>query len=631
MQATAAPTPALARELDDQMRTQERQLVVVRLSVVALGVAFLLVFGEPIAGRFALIGVLAGVAAYSLLIPLLMRRLPALPVAVAGVVLDMLAVSAVVWLATNVPDAYLFYSLVILGIAVRFGMVASVVAALAMSALYVAIEIAHTGLEATQGPVLPVRVLYLVIFGVVAGLFSQIIRRRAAENAVLQQRLQADEGERERARERELLSRLARDFGSSLERDATHRAIASGSAGLLGDATLLLTAEPEGGRLVAAAADGRDRELAERWRALLDARRVRLGEGAVGRAAQRGIAILEPARDDGPDADAVREVGADWILATPIQAGGRVLGVLATVGRGGREPDERLRRLADALADRAGPALQNAILWSDLQERVAREQYAQRIKDDFLSVVSHELRTPLTSIQGYSQLLEARLRGERGASKEMRHVRVILSQVTRMRRLVDDLLDVNRIDRRGGVSIEPVPFDLAELLREAVNRVRRMEPEREVTLDAPETIAVTLDRERMDQVLGNLLDNAVKYSPDGGPVRVLASVSGHEVEVRVTDVGIGIPPEQRDQVFERFYQADDGQSRRRFGGLGLGLAISRAIVEAHGGGIRVAPNDEDGRGSVFSFRVPLIATAADGVAADDADAIPPFVRGRTAP
>ncbi|MGI8930072.1 MAG: sensor histidine kinase, partial [Candidatus Limnocylindria bacterium] len=264
----------------------------------------------------------------------------------------------------------------------------------------------------------------------------------------------------------------------------------------------------------------------------------------------------------------------------------------------------------------------------DLQDRVEREQHAQRAKDDFLSVVSHELRTPLTSIQGYSQLLEARLRSaERDESKELAHVRVILSQVTRMRRLVDDLLDVNSIDRHGGVRIEPVDFDLADVLRDAVARVAREQPEREITLNAPVNLPVHLDRERVDQVLSNLIENAVKYSPEGGPIRVAAIDHPHEVEVRVSDNGLGIPADQREHIFERFYQVDDGPGRgRRFGGLGLGLAISRAIVEGHGGRIWTEVNAEAGRGSVFAFRMPRAAEPAD-LNLNGSDEPPPFVTG----
>jgi signal transduction histidine kinase len=241
--------------------------------------------------------------------------------------------------------------------------------------------------------------------------------------------------------------------------------------------------------------------------------------------------------------------------------------------------------------------------------------------------VSHELRTPLTSIQGYSQLLEARLREAR-SSKELRHVRVILSQVQRMRRLVDDLLDVNRIDRSGGVSIEPVDFDLVELLRDAVSRFTRAEPERDIALTSPESLPVHLDRERIDQVVSNLLENALKYSPDGGPIRVVARAHRHEVEVGVSDCGMGIPAAHREHVFERFYQADDGQGRRRFGGLGLGLAISRAITEAHGGRIWAAANDEAGRGSVISFRVPRTASPREAGAVGDGEQPPEFLKRR---
>ena len=282
--------------------------------------------------------------------------------------------------------------------------------------------------------------------------------------------------------------------------------------------------------------------------------------------------------------------------------------------------------MAEAVAERAGPALQNAQLWSDLQERMAREQAAQRIKDDFLSIVSHELRTPLTSIQGYSQLLEGRLRVERdGESKEMAHLRVIRSQVGRMRRLVDDLLDVSRIDRRGGVSIETTDFDLADEVRDAVARVRREHRDREIEVRAPDGLGVHADRDRLDQVMSNLLENAIKYSPDGGPIAVVVEGRGGEVEVRVADEGLGIPDEHRENVFERFYQADGEAGRRRFGGLGLGLYISRAIIDAHGGRIWAAANLDAGRGSVFGFRIPRVAMPLTPVGIAPTGEPPPFV------
>ena len=281
-------------------------------------------------------------------------------------------------------------------------------------------------------------------------------------------------------------------------------------------------------------------------------------------------------------------LGLTSLLAVPILWRGTLRGVLASGSTSGPRLGEGELRLAVAIAERAAPALDNASLWADLQEQVRREQRAQRIKDDFLSIVSHELRTPLTSIQGYAQLLEARMRDSAGA-KELSQMRVIRSQVMRMRRLVDDLLDVSRIDRRGGVSVEPEPMDLAEEIREAAARTGRDHPSRTITVEAPEALPIVADRDRIGQVLTNLLDNAIKYSPDGGDVTVRANASPTNVEVAVLDEGVGISPDQADAVFERFFQADEDRGGRRFGGLGLGLYITRAIIQTHGGEIRAQP------------------------------------------
>jgi signal transduction histidine kinase len=617
----------LERHLENQMRAQERQLVWVRLGMVLLAALFLLIFAPRVEARPILFGLLGVVALSTLAIPWLLTRFPAREVGIVSTALDMTAVTVAVYVASDAIDAYLFYGLVILGAALRFGLGASIWSSVVMSGLYVAVVLAGMADDAAVPGLLPVRVAYLLGIGLVAGLFSRIVIARAAENARLQLRLAEEERDRQRIEEREVLSRLGRDFGASLDREATARTIVSGAAPLLGDATLVLMVDDADRRLTPVAHGGTDEALAERWRTFLADRRPRVGEGIAGGVAAT-VAAVHGSRDAvaAGDPDGVAALGFGWVLAVPILAGGRLLGVLATAGRQGVAPDERLRRMAEAVAERAGPALQNAQLWSDLQDRMSREQAAQRIKDDFLSIVSHELRTPLTSIQGYSQLLEGRLRGERaGESKELAHLRVIRSQVGRMRRLVDDLLDVSRIDRRGGVSIETVDFDLAVELRDAVSRVRRENRDRDISLAAPESLTIHADRDRIDQVLSNLLENAVKYSPDGGPIAVTAERRGGEVEVRVADSGLGIPAEHRENVFERFYQADGDAGRRRFGGLGLGLYISRAIIDAHGGRIWAAPNAEAGQGSVFGFRVPRVAMPVTPVGIAPTGEPPPFV------
>ncbi len=616
----------LKSHLENQMRAQERQLVWVRLGMVLVAALFLLIFEPSLASRPILFALLGVVALSILAIPWLLTRFPAREVGIVSTALDMAAVTVAVYFAGDTIDAHLFYGLVILGTALRFGLGASVWSSLVMSGLYVAVVLIGPPDEAVRSQ-LPVRVAYLVGIGVVAGLFSRVVIQRAMDNARLQQRLAEDERDRERVVERELLSRLGRDFAASLDREATSRAIADGAATVLGDATLVLMIEDAERRMLPVAAGGTDGDLAARWEAHVAERRPRVGEGIIGGVAATVASVdgnRELAAAGDPDGLAALDLG--WILAVPILAGGRLLGVLASAGRDGTAPSEQIRRMAEAVAERAGPALQNAQLWSDLQERMSREQAAQRIKDDFLSIVSHELRTPLTSIQGYSQLLEGRLRTDRdGESKEMAHLRVIRSQVGRMRRLVDDLLDVSRIDRRGGVSIETVDFDLAAQVREAVARVRRENRDREIEVTAPEALGVHADQDRIDQVLSNLLENAVKYSPDGGPIAVTVERRGGEVEVRVADAGVGIPAEHRENVFERFYQADDDAGRRRFGGLGLGLYISRAIIDAHGGRIWAAANADAGHGSIFGFRIPRVAMPLTPVSVAPTGEPPPFV------
>jgi two-component system sensor histidine kinase KdpD len=318
-------------------------------------------------------------------------------------------------------------------------------------------------------------------------------------------------------------------------------------------------------------------------------------------------------------------LGLRSLLAVPIVGRGQVRGVLVAGSIGGAPVAEGERRLAEAIAERAAPALENAALWADLQEQVAREQEARRVKDDFLSIVSHELRTPLTSITGYAQLLERRLRDHTGDPRELEQLRIIRDQSGRMRRLVEDLLDVSRIDRRGGVTVETEPFDLAAELEAVAARTRRAFKDRTVEVDAPAGLTLTADRDRIGQVLTNLADNAAKYSPPDEPITLRAHREGDDVEIRVVDRGIGIPDELRERVFDLFVQVEGSATPRRFGGLGLGLYICRGIVEAHGGAIRAEPNSAAGRGTVMVVRLPVTARVAPPPSQPEPGEPPPFV------
>ena len=633
MEPTGGRLPDLEVHLERQMRSQERQLAVVRATIAGAALVAVVLLRDQLTSFPWLLGLAVAVLVYTGGILLLVGRFPAREVGIVATVLDMVVVTLAIYFEPGALDGFLFYLPVMLGVALRYGLAASVWASLVIGFMYASVVLLVAGEDSPARELLPIRVLYVVGLGLAAGLFARVAIGRATENAQLQQRLADEERERLRRQEAELLSQLAREFGNSLERKETTGAVVRAAAPLLGDLTWLLLVEradpvdPASLRLVLAEAGGSDDALAERLRQHLSGRQLRLGEGVTGGVAATVTPMLaaQPLRAETGDPDGVSTLGLASLLAVPIVWRGTVRGVLASASTVSPQLGEGELRLAIAIAERAAPALDNAALWADLQEQVRREQRAQRIKDDFLSIVSHELRTPLTSIQGYAQLLEARMR-DSSTEKELSQMRVIRSQVARMRRLVDDLLDVSRIDRSGGVSIEPESLDLAEEIREAAARTGREHPQRSVSVEAPQSLPIVADRDRIGQVLTNLLDNAIKYSPDGGPVHVLAQASGDTVEVRVLDTGVGISADQAEHVFERFVQADE-ESGRRFGGLGLGLYITRAIVHAHGGEITAQPNRQTGRGTEIRFTLPRRARVPEGFRSVT-DAPPSFVTRR---
>jgi signal transduction histidine kinase len=601
----------LDRHFERQMRSQERQLVAVRLTIVALAAVVLFAFRDRVPSAPALLALIGVVVVYTAILWLLSAWFPAREVGIVATALDMAAVTVAVYIQPGAVDAYLFYGLVVLSGALRFGLGASVWSSIVCAGLYATVVLLGADAAGPVRDLLPVRIVYLLGIGLAAGLYARLVLGRAAEVARLRTRLDQEERERSRAREEAVLSQLARDFSASLDREATVRTIVDSVGDLMGDLAEVWLVDAAGEHLELADVAGRDTQVSDRARFQAVERTPRMGEGVIGRAAATATTVLggpeQPLAADAGDPDGIVALGLRSLLAVPIVGRGRVRGVLVVASTGGAPIGNGERRLAEAVAERAGPALENAALWADLQEQVAREQEAQRVKDDFLSIVSHELRTPLTSITGYAQLLERRLRDRAEDSKEVEQLRVIREQSGRMRRLVEDLLDVSRIDRRSGVSVDPVAFDLMDELQAVVARTKRAHADREILLEAPESLPIEADRERIGQVLTNLADNAAKYSPDGGPIRIIARRAGNEVELRVADQGVGIPDELRERVFDLFVQADGDASRRRFGGLGLGLYITRAIVDAHGGRIWAEPNLEAGRGTVIVVRLPTQA------------------------
>lgn len=237
-------------------------------------------------------------------------------------------------------------------------------------------------------------------------------------------------------------------------------------------------------------------------------------------------------------------------------------------------------------------------------ERVAREaaEAAVRSRDEFLATASHELRTPITVLSGQAQLALRRLtrQGHLEPERAARTFEAINNQAAKLGRLVGQLLDLSRLEA-GKLRLEPEPTDLAVLVDQVVRNARDWSDRHPITFDGPTTLKAHADTLRLEQVVTNLLDNAIKYSPDGGEIVVQLSRTPEGcVELAVRDHGIGIPPENRGQIFERFYQAHgDGYQH----GMGLGLHISREIVELHRGQIRA--EFPDGGGTCFVVSLPM--------------------------
>jgi signal transduction histidine kinase len=236
-------------------------------------------------------------------------------------------------------------------------------------------------------------------------------------------------------------------------------------------------------------------------------------------------------------------------------------------------------------------------------ERQARErlELVDKMRSDFVSMVSHELRNPMATIRGFAQILEAQ-EDSLPAGKRRETYEVIVRQVDRMASLVDNVLEVSRMES-DSFSYAFRPYDLRSLLAECVEEARAGWPAHTITLDAPNGApAIRGDRDRIKQVMLNLVSNACRYSPDGSPVVVRAAAGGSSARIDVVDEGVGIAAEHQSMLFQRFarVRTPDTANVR---GTGLGLYISRRIVEVHGGTITVA--SEPGRGSTFSVTLPL--------------------------
>ncbi len=351
--------------------------------------------------------------------------------------------------------------------------------------------------------------------------------------------------------------------------------------------------------------------LAERCEATALVLVVRDAERLVLAGADRLVpgSVVARALDSG-HAVFVADTGTDprprRVLAVPLLARGEIIGILGLerVGELGGNERESLIDLGTYL----GLALENARLAAvhrrfnvELAEKVAAATRhlaaVDQAKSTFVATVSHELRTPLTALLGFSELLATR---RLPAEEAARLAGIVQRETERMARIVDDLLDLARIEQGAGLRVRPVPIVLAPALTAAVAVFSRASVGPRVVLACPEDLAVRADPDALDRVVKNLVSNAIKYSPAGSPVTLSAGLRATGVEITVIDEGSGIAPDALAHIFEPYYRT--GDATRAAPGLGLGLAVVRALVEAQGGTIAVA--SEPGRGTRVTVALP---------------------------
>ncbi|MBI4728807.1 MAG: GAF domain-containing protein [Acidobacteria bacterium] len=292
-------------------------------------------------------------------------------------------------------------------------------------------------------------------------------------------------------------------------------------------------------------------------------------------------------------------------LGVPIQHRGKTYGDLYLTEKQGAKTFSKLdEELTVSLASLAAVAIENATLFAREHETVDRLSELDRMRADFVSMVSHELRNPISTIRGFGLLLRDRIEILSGEERR-EFTTAVVRQADRLYDLVEDVLAVSRIDR-GEFSYAFLPYQPADLLEECVAETQAAFPEHTVALEIPSGLRLTRgDRDRMKQVVANLLQNACRYSAEGTTVTVLAREQGELLEVSVADQGIGIGAKDLPRLFQRFSRIRQ-PGMEQVKGTGLGLYISRRIIESHGGRIWA---ESDRRGSTFRFSVPVAGPA----------------------
>jgi signal transduction histidine kinase len=336
---------------------------------------------------------------------------------------------------------------------------------------------------------------------------------------------------------------------------------------------------------------------------------LRFGQGATGRAAETRVPyqIADLRQEHELATRGMRPIlsrlGYQSLLAVPLLFEQKIMGALTIYRRQAGSFAPEIVNLLQTFATQSALAIQNARLFQEIEDKGRQLEAANRHKSEFLANVSHELRTPLNAIIGFSEVLQERFFGELN-EKQAEYTDDILSSGRHLLSLINDILDLSKIEA-GRMELEVTTFHLPDAIENALLLIRERASRHAIKLDRVIDDRLgdfTGDERKIKQILVNLLSNAVKFTPEGGQIKVEATLGDSAVIISVNDTGVGIAPQDHEAIFEEFRQVGSNYAQKREG-TGLGLSLTRKFVDLHGGKIWV--ESEAGKGSKFTFTLPL--------------------------
>jgi len=580
----------------------ERPILLLRWLALLL-VLILHIFDRSDAGVLVLLPQMAlGVAAYNVLLLILMRYVRWLRRPLNYLAIDTLIATVAVYLTGGYHSSFfVLYVFIVIGAAFYLELLRTLIVTLVISLIYVgACYVNPAGLESPYAQyIMAAKLLLLLIVAVLCALLLEQLRREHLET----------ERERALAHRLSVLNDLFQQLNTTLDLASTLQIVAEAPRTLLGaDATTISLLDADGDHLSVVAAAGVDVTLFAGQRWSVDDTLV----SAV-LSSSRPYVVEEPAQYMNALPASLAQDQLVTSLASgvsaPLLSNGELLGTL-DVGHYKRRlfAEEDLTFL-QALAQEAALAIRNARLYEREREQVARLRALDDLQETFVSSVSHELRTPLTCIKTSVDLLadtSATL-----SEEQAELVRTMGHHVSRLEGLVTDLLEITKLEA-GQVTLAPQHTDLRLLVDRVVDSLHPLTTRKDqaVYLHSPNALPlVEIDRRRIEQVLTNILSNAIKFTPKRGRIDIQLSATAGGLQVCIQDNGPGIAASDQEHLFDKFYVVTDG---RGLSGMGLGLSIARQLVELHGG--RIWVESEPDRGSTFCFTLPLTAPPSLGSA-----------------